>query len=98
MGRTRPPYPSEFRAEAVRAVHASGRPLTQLARDLGVSPQTLASWVAQAGMEGAEAPLSAAEREDLARLREEVARLREERDVLRRAAALFARESVRHPG
>jgi transposase len=97
MGRTRPPYPSEFRAEAVRAVHESGRPLTQLARDLGVSPQTLASWVAQAGLGGPEAPLSAAERDDLARLRQEVVLLREERDVLRRAAALFARESVRDP-
>jgi transposase len=98
MGKTRPPYPSEFRAEAVRAVHASGRPLAQLARDLGISPQTLASWVAQAGMEGSDPPLSAAERDDLMRLRKEVVLLREERDVLRRAAALFARESVRDRG
>ncbi len=54
MGRTRPPYPPEFRTEAVKAVRTSGRPLTQVARELGVSPQTLASWVAQVQVDAAE--------------------------------------------
>ena len=96
MGRTRPPYPPEFRTEAVMAVRTSGRPLTQIARDLGVAPQTLASGGAQAQIDdGGRDGLTAAEREDLDRLRREVTLLREERDVLRRAAALFARESVK---
>jgi transposase len=98
MGRTRPPYPPEFRAEAVRAVRSSDRPLPQVARDLGVAPQTLASWVAQTRMDAPEQSLSATERDDLTRLRREVSLLREEREVLRRAAALFARESVRDLG
>jgi transposase len=47
MGRTRPPYPADFRAEAVRLARSSDRSVPQLARELGVSPQTLTNWIAQ---------------------------------------------------
>ena len=48
MPTTRPPYPPEFRPEAVRLVHAGGTPLAEAVRDLGVSPWTLRGWVKQA--------------------------------------------------
>ncbi len=47
MPRSRPPYPEEFRAEAVRLVESSGEPITRIAKDLGISDQTLRNWVAQ---------------------------------------------------
>ena len=47
MPRTRPPYPPEFRAEAIRLLRASGRSIPQLARELGVSAQTLRNWATQ---------------------------------------------------
>jgi transposase len=46
--RTRPPYPPEFRAEAVRLIRSSGKPLSQISKDLGVSEQTLRVWIKQA--------------------------------------------------
>ena len=48
MPRTRAPYPPEFRQEAVRLVRSSGKPIVQLARELGISGETLRSWVKQA--------------------------------------------------
>jgi transposase len=45
--RTRPPYPPEFRAEAVRLVKSSGETISQIAKDLGISDQTLRNWVGQ---------------------------------------------------
>jgi transposase len=46
--RTRPPYPPEFRAEAVRLIRSSGKLIREVAEDLGVSEQTLRNWVRQA--------------------------------------------------
>ena len=51
MPRTRPPYPPEFRAEAIRLVKASGEPIRQVAKDLGISDQTLRNWVNQADVD-----------------------------------------------
>ncbi len=48
MSHTRPMYPPEFKAEAVRLVHGSGKSLSTLAKDLGVADQTLRNWVRQA--------------------------------------------------
>ena len=47
MPRSRPPYPPEFRAEAIRLVKASGESIPRIAKDLGISGQTLRNWVAQ---------------------------------------------------
>lgn len=95
MGRTRPPYPPEFRAEAVRLVRDGGQPIPEVARDLGCSEQTLRNWVAQAAIDAGEAEgLTSDERAELARLRRENRLLREEREILRKAAAFFAQETM----
>jgi transposase len=95
MGATsRPPYPAAFRAEAVQLVQANGRPLTQVAKDLGVHHDTLRTWVKQAAIDGGRRDgLTTEERTELARLRREVRTLKEEKEILRKAAAFFARES-----
>jgi transposase len=49
--RTRPPYPPEFRAEAVRLIRSSGKPLSQISKDLGVSEQSLRVWIKQADLD-----------------------------------------------
>jgi transposase len=88
------PYPPEFRREAVELYRSSGRSLKEIARDLGVSSESLRLWVRQAGTDAGGRPgLSSEEREELRTLRREVRVLRQEREVLKKAAAFFARES-----
>ncbi len=90
----RRPYPPEFRREAVELVKTSGRPLSQVARELGVTPESLRLWRKQAEIDaGRREGLSSEEREELRRLRQENRILRQERDLLVKAAAFFARES-----
>lgn len=93
MPRSRPPYPAEFKAEAVRLYRESGRSLKAVAQDLGVSLESLRSWVNQAKVDaGEKAGLTTEELEELRRLRKENRTLRMERDLLKKAAAYFARE------
>jgi transposase len=97
MPKSHPPYPPEFRAEAVRLVKAGGRDPEQLARDLGCSAQAIRNWVRQADLDSGQRQdgLTTAEREELAQLRRENRVLREEREILRKAAAFFAKEATR---
>src|SRR5215218_9402079 len=92
---TRPPYSPEFRRQAVELIR-SGTPLKQVASDLGVSEQTLRSWRRQQDVDAGRAEgLTPDEREELRRLRRENRRLQQERDILKAAAAFFARETDR---
>ncbi len=97
MAKTHPPYPPAFRAEAVKLARTSGKAIPQLAHDLGVSEQALRGWIKRAQIDaghGQPGELTTAEREELRRLRREVKVLQQEREILRKAAAYFARETL----
>lgn len=88
-------YPEEFKREAVELYRSSDRPRSEVAKSLGISDGSLAAWVKQA--RGADEPgaLSADERAELEALRKENRDLRMDREILRKAAAYFARETNR---
>ena len=94
MPRGRPPYPPEFRAEAVRLAREPGHSMREVARDLGIANESLRRWVIQADIDAGTAEgLTSDERAELTRLRRENRTLRTEREILKKAAAFFARES-----
>ena len=94
MPKAPPPYPAEFREEAVRLAKSSGKRTAEIAADLGISYETLRKWLKQDQVDGGNAPgLTTNEREELRTLRRENRILREEREILRKAAAFFARET-----
>ncbi|MBB5801228.1 transposase [Saccharothrix ecbatanensis] len=90
-------YPEQFRRDAVELARSSDRPLRQVARELGVNHETLRNWVRTAEQAQA-APADAAavvDQEELRALRKRVAELELEKDILRKAAAYFAKEMGR---
>jgi transposase len=86
MGSARRKYTQEYKAEAVELVINSGRPVAEIARDLGINEGTLGNWVNVARKNGTvkEKPVSADERAELRELREENRRIRMERDFLKK--------------
>ena len=87
-------FTPEFKAEVVALCRAGERSIGQVCRDLDLTETAVRRWVTQAEIDaGVRDGLTTAEREELARLRKENRILREERDILKRAAAFFARET-----
>ena len=94
--RARRKFTEEFKTGAVRLVLDEGKSAGAVARDLDLTESALRTWVAEARADrtkGKSGALTTVEREELARLRKEVRELRLERDVLKKAAAFFAKEN-----
>jgi transposase-like protein len=90
-------FSAEYKAEAVRLVDDSGKSIGVIARELGLGETALRRWVEQAEIDAGRGPggaLTTGEREELGQLRRENQRLRMEREILKKATAFFARESV----
>ncbi len=97
MPHTHPPYPSEFRAEAVRLARGSDKSVPALAADLGVSSEALRHWLRRVDVDegrGQPGALTTDERAELRRLRREVKVLQQERAILRKAAVSCAQETL----
>ena len=88
-------YTVEFKQEAVRQVEAEGKSPAQVARDLGIAEQTLSNWrkAAKAGKLATSKPVTA-EQMEVSRLKAENARLKMELEIVKKAAAYFAKESL----
>lgn len=96
MARKRRSYTDEFKREAVRLVQERGLTYTQVGRDLGVGKSLIRDWCLKAAStaeEEGEASSGSAVEAELRRLRRENAILREEREILKKAAAFFAKET-----
>src|SRR3954468_13318603 len=93
--RTRRSFTEEYKTGAVRLVLDEGKAVAAVARDLGLTESSLRNWVehARADRTKGRTGLTSAEREELARLRKENRILAEERDILKKAAAFFAKQS-----
>lgn len=89
-------FDQDFREGAVRLVRETGKPIAQVARELGVDDGTLGNWVSQDRHRGAagNGQLGEDERAELARLRKESAELRMRCDVLKRSVALWVQEAM----
>ena len=96
MARTRRKFDEDFKAGAVRIVRETGKPIAQVARELGINEGTLGNWCARERRERGtgNGALSEDERAELGRLRRENAELAMQRDVLKRSVALWVREAM----
>ena len=86
-------YPDQFKREAVELVRVSDRPVGQIAKELGVSDQSLRNWITQVDASRGKSELTSDEREELKALRKEIKTLRMEREILKKAATFFAQEN-----
>jgi len=94
--RQRRSFTDEFKAGAIRLVLDEGKTIPQVARDLDLTESSVRTWVERARADrgkGKPGVLTTAEKEELAALRKEVRQLRLERDILKKAAAFFAKEN-----
>lgn len=94
MGK-RKTYSKEFKSEAVKLVRDSGKPVTQIARELGISGSALAGWAKQDDADngrGRNGMLTTDEREEMRQLRKELRIARQERDILKKSVTFFAKE------
>ena len=87
------PYPEEFRRDVVAVARKHEEPLAQIAKDFGISEGTLANWLKRAEVEDGVRPgLKQADAAELRELKKRNRLLEQENEILRRAAAFFARE------
>jgi len=97
MGKVQKVYSKEFKEEAVRLTQTSGKPIAQIARELGISDSAIHGWRRELAEHGQEAfpgkGHQTALEEENRRLRREVERLQQERDILKKAVSIFSRES-----
>jgi transposase len=96
MGETRRKFDQDFKEGAVRLVRETGKPIAQVAKDLGINEGTLGNWVNadKRRRSDGNGVLSEDERSELARLRKENAELAMERDVLKRSVALWVKDAM----
>jgi transposase len=91
-------YPDEFRERAIELARTGGKPVTRIAADLGIAPSCLRRWLKQDDIDGGRKEgLSTDERAELVRLRRELRTAQMEVEILRRAAAYFAKETLPGP-
>jgi transposase len=95
MPRRRRFFPPEYKAEVVELIRSSGKTAGQVAKELGLTETAVREWVKRADLDAGRRAdgLVSSEREELRRLRRENRDLREEREILRKAAVFFARET-----
>jgi transposase-like protein len=96
MKRTRRKFTAEYKAEVVRLVRSGGKTIGQVSKDLGLTESAVRNWVTQAAIDRGDGPkgaLTTEERQELTQLRREVRQLRMDREILKKAAAFFAKEN-----
>ena len=94
--RKRRQFTDEFKKDTVRLIRESGKTVAEIARDLDLSESAVRNWLTQAEVDegrGGQGELTTAERQELQRLRRENKQLQMEREILKQAAAFFAKES-----
>jgi transposase-like protein len=94
--RKRRQFTDEFKQDTVRLIRESGKTVAEIARDLDLSESAVRNWLTQAEVDegrGGQGELTTAERQELQRLRRENKQLQMEREILKKAAAFFAKES-----
>ena len=90
-----PPHPPEFRSRAVELAREGVKPISQIAADLGIADSCLRKWLRQADIDdGIKDGLTSAEQAEIVQLRRDKRRLEMENEILRRAAAYFARDAL----
>jgi len=97
MGKIQKVYTKEFKEEAVRLVQTSGKPIAQIARELGISDSAIHEWRKALAEQGNDAfpgkGHQTALEEENRRLKRELERVQQERDILKKAVGIFSRES-----
>ncbi len=90
---TKQPYPEEFKIEAVKQITQRGHRVADVSARIGVSQHSLYKWIKTYAVPASERQLQTSQTEELRRLKAELKRVTEERDILKKAAAYFARQS-----